>query len=180
LKAEERVQAALDQVLIQPYRDLWKLFQQAAHRSRVRFLGLLRRAHRCLHRKLLIVPILIPVLTDRPLPISDMADMLGWRMVLTLGPSPIYVGRIRQRETYTAGSGRADLPCWASLPEPILILVLVGHQFLAKAMLPFVVNHTLLDKTSVLLEPNSRLSVLAFLIAPSRDRPSAHSFQYAY
>ena len=34
---------------------------------------------------MLTVPILIPVLTDRPLPLSNMADILGSGLVLTLG-----------------------------------------------------------------------------------------------
>jgi hypothetical protein len=34
---------------------------------------------------MLIVPLLIPVLTNYPLPLSDMGDILGGGLILTLG-----------------------------------------------------------------------------------------------
>ena len=63
------------------------------------------------------------------------------------------------------------------LAEPILILVLVGISLLAKAMLPFVVNHTLLDKPSVYWSPTHIFLVLAFfsLLLVETDRLPIHS-----
>lgn len=55
---EERVQRGQGPSIFQPYRDLWKLFHKT---------------------------LLIPVLTNFPLPLSDMGDILGGGLILTLG-----------------------------------------------------------------------------------------------
>ena len=47
---------------------------------------------------MMIVPILIPVLTDRPLPLSDMGDMLGGGMILTLGSFAIILAGLDTRK----------------------------------------------------------------------------------
>ena len=56
---------------------------------------------------MLTVPILIPVLTDRPLPLSDMGDMLGGGLILTLGSFAIILAGL-EPAMYMAASGRAE------------------------------------------------------------------------
>ena len=175
LKAEERVQRSTGPSLFQPYRDLWKLFHKQPivpeSASWVYF-----TAPIVAFTAMLIVPILIPVLTDRPLPISDMADMLGGGMVLTLGSFAIMLAGLDSGNVY-GGIGSSRSAMLGILAEPILILVLVGISLLAKAMLPFVVNHTLLDKPSVYWSPTHVFLVLAFfsLLLVETDRLPIHS-----
>ena len=59
------------------------------------------------------------------------------------------------------------------LAEPTLILVLVGISLLAKAMLPFVVNHLLLGSASAYWSPAHLFLILAFFGAlQGFDRPA--------
>lgn len=175
LKAEERVQRAVGPSLFQPYRDLWKLFHKQSiapeSASWIYFIAPIVS-----FTAMLTVPILIPVITDRPLPQSDMADMLGGGMILTLGSFAIMLAGLDSGNAY-GGIGSSRTAMLAILAEPILILVLVGIGLLAKAMLPFVVNHTLLAKSSVYWGPTHIFLVLAFfsLLLVETDRLPIHS-----
>ena len=74
-------------------------------------------------------------------------------MVLTLGSFAIMLAGLDSGNVYGGiGSSGAML---AILAEPTLILVLVGISLLARAMLPFVVNHTLFEQSTALLESDS-------------------------
>jgi formate hydrogenlyase subunit 4 len=125
---------------------------------------------------MLIVPILIPVLTDRPLPLSDMGDMLGGGMVLTLGSFAVILAGLDTGNAY-GGIGSSRAVMLGILAEPTLILVLVGISLLAKAMLPFVVNHLLLGSLSTYWSPAHLFLVLAFfaLLLVETDRLPIHS-----
>ncbi|MGH7074358.1 MAG: NADH-quinone oxidoreductase subunit H, partial [Stellaceae bacterium] len=76
LQFQERVQRARGPGIFQPYRDLWKLFhkeQVIPETASWLFWVTPVVAFTCM----LTVPILIPVLTNYPLPFSDMGDILG-------------------------------------------------------------------------------------------------------
>ena len=175
LKAEERVQRSTGPGYFQPYRDLWKLFHKQSiapeSASWIYF-----TAPIIAFTAMLIVPILIPVLTDRPLPISDMADMLGGGMILTLGSFAIMLAGLDSGNAY-GGIGSSRTAMLGILAEPILILVLVGISLLAKAMLPFVVNHTLIARSAAYWSPTHIFLVLAFLtlLLVETDRLPIHS-----
>ena len=72
---------------------------------------------------MLTVPILIPVLTDFPLPLSDMGDILGGGLILTLGSFMITLAgldtaqRLRRDRIEPRGhgdnSGGADSHLWS-------------------------------------------------------------------
>jgi formate hydrogenlyase subunit 4 len=127
LKAEERIQRSRGPSIIQPYRDLWKLFHKQSvvpeSASWIYFIAPL-----IAFTAMLIVPILIPVLTDRPLPQSDMGDMLGGGMILTLGSFAIILAGLDSGNVY-GGIGSSRAVMLAILAEPTLILVLVGIIF---------------------------------------------------
>ena len=151
LKAEERVQRSRGPGIFQPYRDLWKLFhKQSVMPESASWIYLI--APIVAFTAMMIVPILIPVLTDRPLPLSDMGDMLGGGMILTLGSFAIILAGLDTGNVY-GGIGSSRAVMLAILAEPTLILVLVGISLLAKAMLPFVVNHLLLGSASAYWSP---------------------------
>jgi formate hydrogenlyase subunit 4 len=73
------------------------------------------------------------------------------------------------------GSSRAVM--LAILAEPALILVFVGITLLAKAMLPFVVNHLLVQSPAVYWSPAHLFLILAFfaLLLVETDRVPIHS-----
>ena len=175
LQFEERVQRSQGPGIFQPYRDLWKLFhKQIVIPQTASWLFWLTPivAFTCM----LTVPILIPVLTDYPLPLSDMGDILGGGLILTLGSFMIILAGLDTSSAYGGiGSSRAAMV--AILAEPTLILVFVGITLLAKAMIPFVVNHLLASNWPAYWSPAHLFLVAAFfiLLLVETDRMPIHS-----
>lgn len=75
---------------------------------------------------MLTVPILIPVLTNYPLPLSDMGDILGGGLILTLGSFMITLAGLDSGSAY-GGIGSSRAVMLGILAEPTLILVFVGR-----------------------------------------------------
>jgi formate hydrogenlyase subunit 4 len=172
---EERVQLAQGPGIFQPYRDLWKLFhKQIVVPQTASWIYWV--APFVAFTAMLTVPILIPVLTDFPLPLSDMGDILGGGLILTLGSFMIVLAGLDSGSAYGGiGSSRAVMV--AILAEPALILVFVGITLLAKAMLPFVVNHLLVGSPAVYWGPAHLFLIAAFfsLLIVETDRLPIHS-----
>lgn len=172
---EERVQRAQGPGIFQPYRDLWKLFHKqivVPETASWLYWAAPVVAFTCM----MTVPILIPVLTNYPLPLSDMGDILGGGLILTLGSFMITLAGLDTTSAYGGiGSSRAVMV--AILAEPTLILVFVGITLLAKSMLPFVVNHLLVQQPAVYWSPTHLFLVAAFfvLLLVETDRLPIHS-----
>lgn len=159
---EERVQRAQGPGIFQPYRDLWKLFhKQLVVPETASFIYWIAPvlAFTCM----LTVPILIPVLTDFPLPASDMGDILGGGLILTFASFLITLAALDSGSAY-GGIGASRTVMLGILAEPALILVFVGITLLAKSMLPFVVNHLLVAQPEVYWSPAHLFLVAAFFI----------------
>lgn len=172
---EEKVQRSKGPSILQPYRDLWKLFHKEVvvpHTASWIFWAAPIVAFTCM----LTVPILIPVLTDYPLPYSDMGDILGGGLILTLGSFMILLAGLDSGSSYGGiGSSRATMI--AILSEPTLIVVFVGITLLARSMIPFVVNHLLVATPALYWSPSHLFLVAAFfvLILAETDRLPIHS-----
>ncbi|HEV7995143.1 MAG TPA: NADH-quinone oxidoreductase subunit H [Stellaceae bacterium] len=172
---EERVQRAQGPGLLQPYRDLWKLFHKQLVVPQTAS-WIYWAAPVTAFTAMLTVPILIPVLTDFPLPLSNMGDILGGGLILTLGSFIVLLAGLDSGSAYGGiGSSRAVMV--AILAEPTLILVFVGISLLAKSMLPFVVNHLLVGSPAVYWSPAHLFLVAAFfiLLLVETDRLPIHS-----
>jgi formate hydrogenlyase subunit 4 len=175
LQFEERVQRARGPDIFQPYRDLWKLFQKqivVPQTASWVFWAAPVTAITCM----LTVPILIPVLTNFLLPLSDMGDILGGGLILTLGSFVIILAGLDTASAYGGiGSSRAAMV--SILAEPTLILVFVGITLLAKAMLPFVVDHLLVASWAVYWSLAHLFLVATFfiLLLVETDRMPIHS-----
>ena len=175
LQFEERVQRAQGPGILQPYRDLWKLFHKqlvAPKSASWLFWAAPVVAFTCM----LTVPLLIPVLTNYPLPLSDMADILGGGLILTFGSFMILLAGLDSGSAY-GGIGSSRAAMLGILAEPALILVFVGITLLAKSMLPFVVNHLLVRQPAVYWGPAHLFLVFAFfiLLLVETDRLPVHS-----
>jgi formate hydrogenlyase subunit 4 len=172
---EERVQRAQGPGVFQPYRDLWKLFhKQLVVPQSASFIYWIAPvvAFTCM----LTVPMLIPVLTNYPLPQSDMGDILGGGLILTLGSFLVTLAGLDSGSAY-GGVGSSRAVMLAILAEPTLILVFVGITLLAQAMLPFVVNHLLVADPALYWSPAHLFLVAAFfiLLLVETDRLPIHS-----
>ena len=175
LQFEERVQRSQGPGIFQPYRDLWKLFhKQIVAPESASWLYWV--APVVAFTTTLTVPILIPVLTNYPLPQSDMGDLLGGGFVLTLGAFMISLAGLDSGSAY-GGIGSSRSVMLGILAEPTLILVFVGITLLAKSMLPFVVNHLLVQQPEVYWGPAHLFLVAAFfiLLLVETDRLPIHS-----
>jgi formate hydrogenlyase subunit 4 len=175
LQFEERVQLAQGPGIFQPYRDLWKLFhKQIVVPQTASWIYWI--APFVAFSAMLTVPILIPVLTDFPLPLSDMGDILGGGLILTLGSFMIVLAGLDSGSAY-GGIGASRAVMVAILAEPALILVFVGITLLAKAMLPFVVNHLLVGNPAAYWSPAHLFLIAAFftLLIVETDRLPIHS-----
>jgi formate hydrogenlyase subunit 4 len=175
LQFEERVQRAQGPGIFQPYRDLWKLFHKQIVVPQTAS-WIYWAAPIVAFTAMLTVPILIPVLTDFPLPLSDMGDILGGGLILTLGSFMVMLAGLDSGSAYGGiGSSRAVMV--AILAEPTLILVFVGIALLANSMLPFVVNHLLVGSPAVYWSPAHLFLVAAFfiLLLVETDRLPIHS-----
>ncbi|MDN7445184.1 MULTISPECIES: respiratory chain complex I subunit 1 family protein [Burkholderia] len=175
LQWEERLQRGQGPGIFQPYRDLRKLFRKqlvVPHTASWIYWCAPVVAFTCM----LTVPILIPVLTDFPLPLSDMGDILGGGLILTLGSFAIVLAGLDSGSAY-GGIGASRAVMLGILAEPTLILVLVGITLLAKSMLPFVVNHLLVRQPSIYWSPAHLFLVFAFfvLLLVETDRLPIHS-----
>jgi formate hydrogenlyase subunit 4 len=175
LQFEERVQRGQGPGIFQPYRDLWKLFHKKLVVPRTAswiYWAAPVVAFTCM----MTVPILIPVLTNYPLPLSDMGDILGGGLILTLGSFMVLLAGLDSGSAYGGiGSSRAVMV--AILAEPTLILVFIGITLLARAMLPFVVNHLLVGNMALYFSPAHIFLVAAFfvLLLTETDRLPIHS-----
>lgn len=175
LQWEERVQRARGPGIFQPYRDLWKQFHKETvipETASWIFWVTPIVAFACM----MTVPILIPVLTDYPLPLSDMGDILGGGFILTLGSFMIVLAGLDSGSAY-GGIGSSRAVMISILAEPTLILVFVGITLLAKSMIPFVVNHLLVERPALYWGPAHLFLVAAFfvLILVETDRLPIHS-----
>jgi formate hydrogenlyase subunit 4 len=174
-KVEARLQGRRGPRVLQPYYDLAKLLRKEAlapEGASWVFLAAPVGAAACY----LTVPLLIPVLTSFGLPLGYMGDILGGGLILTLGSFMITLAGLDTRSAYGGiGSSRAVMV--TILAEPTLILVFVGITLLAKAMLPFVVNHLLVAEPSIYWGPTHLFLVAAFfvLILVETDRLPIHS-----
>lgn len=175
LQFEERVQEAQGPGIFQPYRDLRKLFHKQIVVPETAS-WIYWAAPFVAFTAMLTVPILIPVLTDFPLPLSDMGDILGGGLILTLGSFIIVLAGLDSGSAY-GGIGSSRAVMLGILAEPALILVFVGITLLAKAMLPFVVNHLLAANPSVYWSPAHLFLIAAFfaLLLVETDRVPIHS-----
>lgn len=172
---EERVQRAQGPGIFQPYRDLWKLFhKQIVVPQTASWLFWVTPV--IAFTTVLTVPILIPVLTNFPLPQSNMGDILGGGLILTLGSFMVTLAGLDSGSAY-GGLGSSRSVMIAILSEPTLILVFVGITLLARSMLPFVVNHLLVHSWAVYFSPAHIFIVAAFfvLILVETDRMPIHS-----
>jgi formate hydrogenlyase subunit 4 len=172
---EEKIQRGQGPSIWQPYRDLAKLFRKELIVPTTAS-WVFRAAPVVAFTAMLTVPILIPVLTDYPLPLSDMGDILGGGLILTLGGFGILLAGLDSGHPY-GGLGSSRETMLAILAEPTLIMVFVGITLLAQAMLPFVVNHLLVAQPAVYWSPAHLFLVAAFfiLLTVETERLPIHS-----
>lgn len=161
-KLESRLQGRRGTRVLQPYYDLAKLFGKeslAPEGASIVFLA----APVVALAAYLTVPLLIPVLTDYPLPLGYMGDILGGGLILALGSFVTSTAAAETGSPY-AQLGASRAKTFSALAEPTLLLVFVAVAAITATDLPYALAHTVHASTAQILRPGHVLAAGALFL----------------
>ena len=160
-RLKEIVQSKRGPSVLQPYRDLWKLF----HKDEIVSTETPRnpRDAVCGLRRADLVTLLIPVLTTYPLFLAFMADMVGVGFSLALGGFFAALGAIDAAYPYGAtGGSRTRIVSF--LAEPVFMIVFFTVSFVAGSTIPYIVQKQWTLSVGAFRAPPHILLIAAFLM----------------
>jgi formate hydrogenlyase subunit 4 len=164
---EARLQGRRGPRVLQPYYDLAKLFRKEQlvplESSWVFLVGPVV-AITCY----LIVPLLIPVLTNFGLPLGDMGDILGGGFVLTLAGFAVALAAAETGGPYAQlGSSRAMT--FGALIEPSILFVTFAVALITSTDLPYAEAAAARSSLSQAVRPAHLLAAVAFFLVVLAD-----------
>jgi len=161
-RLKEMVQSKRGPSIVQPYRDLWKLFHKDEIVSEDSS-WIFRFTPYIVFVAPVFVALLIPVLTDYPLFFAFMGDMLGGGFVLALGGFFATLAAVDTANPYgPMGASRTRMVGF--LAEPVFMIVFFTVSFVAGSTIPYIVQHKWVTPPANFFEPSHVLLVLAFLM----------------
>ena len=175
----ERLQSKIGPPVLQPYFDLWKAFHKdqvlSEHSTWIyRFTPYLAFVAP------LIVVTLIPVLTDFPLYMAFMADMVGAGFILALAGFFTACAAIDSANPYGAlGASRTRMVGF--LVEPIFMMIFFAVSATANSTIPYIVQQQWVASAGAFFAPSHLLLIVAFVMIVLAetgripvDNPSGH------
>ena len=148
--------------VLQPYHDLRKWLRKGVVRSEHAspvFVAAPYVAMACY----LTVSTIVPIITDEPLPLAFMGDLLGGALVLTLAGFAMSLGAMDSASPL--GALGASRTAWlGSLAEPALILVFFTVGVLSASDNPYLMNHAIAGSPAAMLLPTHLLGAVAFFL----------------
>jgi formate hydrogenlyase subunit 4 len=164
---EARLQGRRGPRMLQPYYDIAKLFRKETlvpEDASFVFLAAPIVAFACY----LTVPLLIPVLTDFPLPLGYMGDILGGGFILALAGFSIAVAAAETGGPYAQlGSSRAMT--FGALIEPSILFVTFTVALFTASDLPYFEAAVVRSSLSEAVHPAHLLAALAFFLVVLAD-----------
>lgn len=160
-RVEARLQGRRGTRVLQPYYDLAKLFRKeslAPDSASWVFLATPFIAFVAY----LTVPLLIPVLTNYPLPLGYMGDILGGGLILALGGFFTTTAAAETSSPY-AQIGSSRVKTFSALAEPTLLLVFVAVATITSTDLPYALAKTIHHSTAQIVRPGHLLAAAALL-----------------
>jgi formate hydrogenlyase subunit 4 len=159
-KVEGRVQWRTGPSILQPYYDLAKLFSKESVRPETaspffEIAPLIAFASYC------SIALLIPVLTNFPLPLGTAGDILGGAFLFGLAGFVTALAGVDSGSVY-AGLGSSRTQSVATLVEPTLIFVFFTVALVTGTDLPYALNATLAHSSSEYFRPSHLLAAAAF------------------
>jgi formate hydrogenlyase subunit 4 len=178
-RLKEMVQSKHGPSVLQPYRDIWKLFHKDEIISE-QSSWIFRFTPYLAFITPIFVTLLIPVLTSYPLFFAFMGDMLGGGFVLALGGFFATLAAVDTGNPYgPMGASRTRLVGF--LAEPVFMIVFFTVSFVAGSTIPYIVQQQWVNPIANFFEPTHVLIMLAFfmliLAEGGRipvDNPSGH------
>jgi formate hydrogenlyase subunit 4 len=161
-RAEAIVGSKRGPSVLQPYRDLVKLLRKGSAISDQAswvFRGAPFAAFACY----LTVSAIVPVITNDPLPLAFLADLIGGAFVLALAG---FVTSLAGLDTASPEGGLgASRASWiGSMAEPALILVFFTVGVVSASDNPYLMNHAIAGSPYALVLPTHVLGLVAFFM----------------
>jgi formate hydrogenlyase subunit 4 len=164
---EARLQGRRGPRILQPYYDLAKLFRKETvvpEDASWVFLAGPVLAFTCY----LIVPLLIPVLTNYGLPLGYMGDILGGGFLLALAGFSVAVAAAETNAPYAQlGSSRAMT--FSALIEPSILFIIFAVALITTTDLPYALATANRASFSNVIRPAHILAGLAFFLVVLND-----------
>jgi len=161
-RLKEMVQSKRGPSILQPYRDVWKLF----HKDEVvsdQSSWIFRFTPYLAFAVPIFVTLLIPVLTSYPLFFAFMGDMLGEGFVLSLGGFFATLAAVDTGNPYgPMGASRTRMVSF--LAEPVFMIVFFTVSFVAGSTIPYIVQQRWVTPLANFFEPSHVLLMLAFFM----------------
>jgi formate hydrogenlyase subunit 4 len=158
-RVEARLQGRRGPRVLQPYYDLAKMFGKeslAPDGASWVFLA----APFVAFVAYLTVPLLIPVLTNYPLPLGYMGDILGGGLILAMASFFTATAAAETSSPY-AQLGASRAKTFSALAEPTLLLVFVAVATITSTDLPYALAATIHDSTEQIVRPGHVLAAAA-------------------
>jgi formate hydrogenlyase subunit 4 len=161
-RAEAIVQCKHGPSVLQPYRDLAKLLRKSSAVSD-QVSWIFRAAPLVAFACYLTVSTIVPIITDEPLPLAFLADLIGGAFVLILASFVISLAAL-DTGSPLGGLGASRTTWIGSLAEPALILVFFTVGVLSASDNPYLMNHVIAGSPSALVLPTHILGAIAFFM----------------
>lgn len=161
-KAEAIVSSKHGPSIVQPYYDLIKLFRKGETSSN-QSSWIYRSAPFVVFSCYLTVSVIVPIITNNPLPLAFLADLIGGAFVLSLAGFVMALAALDTASPF--GGLSASRATWiGSLAEPALILVFFTVGVLSASDNPYLMNHAVASSPYALVLPTHVLGTLAFFM----------------
>jgi formate hydrogenlyase subunit 4 len=161
-RAEAIVQSKRGPSIWQPYRDLRKLLRKGSAVSD-QASWIFHAAPIVAFACYLTVSAIVPIITDEPLPLAFLADLIGGAFVLALAGFVISLAAL-DTASPLGGLGSSRTTWVGSLAEPALILVFFTVGVLSASDNPYLMNHAIAGSPTALVLPTHVLGAVAFFM----------------
>ena len=161
-RLKEIVQSKRGPIILQPYWDIWKLFQKDELVSE-NATWIFRITPYLVFITPIFVTILIPVLTDYPLAFAFMGDMLAGGFFLAIAGFFAALAAVDTGNPYgPMGASRTRMVGF--LAEPVFMIVFFTVSFVAQSTIPYIVQQRWVSSPAAFFSPAHILLLLAFLM----------------
>jgi len=178
-RLKEMTQSKRGPSVVQPYRDIWKLF----HKDQIvseQTTWIFRVTPYLVFVMPIFVTILIPVLTDYPLVFAFMGDMLAGGFFLGLAGFFAALAAVDTGNPYgPMGASRTRMVGF--LAEPVFMIVFFTVSFVSQSTIPYIVQQKWVANAAAFFSPAHVLLLIAFLMLILAeggripvDNPSGH------
>jgi formate hydrogenlyase subunit 4 len=161
-RAQAIVESKRGPSVLQPYRDLAKLLRKGSATSdQASWVYAITPfvTFGCY----LTVSVIVPVLTNTPLPLAFLADLIGGAFVLALASFMTSLAGLDTASPY-GGLGASRASWIGSMAEPALILVFFTVGAVSASDNPYLMNHAIAASPYALVLPTHLLGLLAFFM----------------